>query len=188
MRNIVDPAIDELCLAFERGGYNPTPIIDLGVLVVIADGTVDDKERAVLLDLFQKLLETKLSPEVVDHLVTASVQVVEAAGAEARARLIAEILYDCDAAEAGLVVALAVAYASDGFSAPERIVIERIADAADVPRERLEELIAKVHAHTDGGDPMSIRTLLSSGSRRPPRRLGRSSGRIKVDKPSKKGR
>ena len=164
MRDIVAAAIDQLCLAFERGGYNPTPIIDLGVLVVIADGVVDEKEREVLLDVFQTLLDTKLSPEVVDHLVTASVQVVEAAGAESRARLIAEILLDCDAVEPGILVALAVAYASEGLSKEERVVIERIADAAELPRSRLEQLIKRVHARAAGGDPMSVRSLLAASS------------------------
>ena len=163
MRDIVAAAIDQLCTAFDRGGYNPTPIIDLGVLVVIADGVVDDREREVLLDLFQTLLDTKLSPEVVDHLVTASMQVVEAAGAESRARLIAEILLDCDAVEAGILVALAVAYASEGLSKEERLVIERIADFAELPRSRLEQLIKRVHAQADGGDPMSVRSLLAAG-------------------------
>lgn len=164
MREIVATAIEQLCAAFERGGYNPTPIIDLGVLVVIADGVVDDEERAVLLDLFQRLLDTKLSPEVVDHLVTASMQVAETAGAESRARLIAKILVDCDAVEAGLLVALAVAYASAGLSKEERVVVERIADAAELPRSRLDQLIARVHARAAGGDPLSVRTLLAEGA------------------------
>jgi tellurite resistance protein len=159
---IVAPAIDELCYAFERGGYNPTPIIDIGVLVVSADGVVDPKEREVLLDVFQTLLDTKLSAEVVDHLVTASLQVIEAAGAESRARLISEILLDCDAVEPGILVALAVAYASEGLSKEERVVIERIADHGGLARTRLEELIAKVSARADG-DPMSVRTLLAAG-------------------------
>lgn len=163
MRDIVAAAIDQLCAAFERYGYNPTPIIDLGVLVVIADGVVDEKEREVLLDLFQTLLDTKLSPEVVDHLVTASMQVVEAAGAESRARLIAEILVDCDAVEPGILVALAVAYASEGLSSEEQKVIERIADAARLPRARLDRLIGRVRLRADGGDPMSVRSLLAAG-------------------------
>ena len=126
-----------------------------------ADGTVDAKEREVLLDLFQTLLDTKLSAEIVDHLVTASLEVIEAAGAASRARLIAEILTDCDAVEPGLVVALAVAYASEGFTAAERIVIERIADAAKLPRQRLEELVKEVGSNL-GGDPISVRGLLAA--------------------------
>jgi tellurite resistance protein len=163
MRDIVTAAIDKLSTAFERGGYNPTPIIDLGVLVVIADGVVDDKERAILLDVFQTLLGTKLSPEVVDHLVTASMEVVEAAGAESRARLIAQILLDCDAVEPGILVALAVAHASEGLSKEERVVIERIADAAEMPRARLEVLIERMRLRTEGGDPISVRQSLSAG-------------------------
>lgn len=168
MRDIVEGAINQLCTAFERNGYNPTPIIDLGVLVVIADGKVDDKEREVLLDLFQTLLDTKLSAEVVDHLVTASLQVIEAAGAESRARLIAEILLDCDAVEPGILVALAVAYASEGFSNAERVVIERIADAAELPRSRLAELTERVRKRADGGDPVSVRSLLAAGPQSSP--------------------
>lgn len=163
MIDIVAAAIDHLCLAFERGGYNPTPIIDLGVLVANADGVVDERERAILRDVFQALLETKLSGDVVDHLVTASVQVAHAAGVESRARLIAEILRDCDAVEQGLLVALVIAYASAGFSDAERIVIERIADAAKLPRPRLEALIARVRARAEG-DPISTRALLSTST------------------------
>lgn len=158
MLPIVTSAIDQLCYTFERHGYNPTPIIDLGVLVVSADGRVDEKERAVLLDVFSTLLDAKLSSEVVNHLVTASLEVIEAAGAESRARLIAEILVDVDGVEPGVVVALAVAYASEGLSSSERRVIERIADAAELPRPRLEELIAKMGSDES---PSSVRTLLA---------------------------
>jgi tellurite resistance protein len=163
MLEIVAAAIDQLCAAFERYGYNPTPIIDLGVLVVSADGVVDASEREILFDVFETLLDTKLSAEVVDHLITASMQVIEAAGAESRARLIAEILSDCDAVEPGILVALAVAFASEGLSKDERVVIERIADGAGLARARLEELIARVRARADG-NPISVRSLLASGA------------------------
>jgi tellurite resistance protein len=161
MLDIVSTAIDQLAAAFDRHGYNPTPIIDLGVLIVSADGRVDDKEKEVLLDLFQTLLDTKLSPELVENLVSACLQVIDQAGAAARARLVAEILVDCDAVEPGILVALAVAYASEGLSKEERTVIERIADAARLPRERLEQLIARVAAKASG-DPISVRSLLAA--------------------------
>ena len=160
MRDIVEPAIDELCQAFERGGYNPTPIIDLGVLVAAADGEIDDKERDLLLDVFETLLETKLTREVVDHLVTASWDVIQKAGSEARERLVAAILADCDAVEPGILVALAVAFASAGFSKAERAVIERIARAAGLEDERLAELVRNVERRSDG-DPISVRISLA---------------------------
>jgi tellurite resistance protein len=156
MREIISSAVDKLCAAFERGGYNPTPIIDIGVLVLSADGKVDDREREMLLDVFQNLLNTTLTPEVVDHLVTASLEVIEAAGAESRARLVAEILRDCDAVEPGVRVALALAFASQGLSKAERAVVERIATAGGMSRERLDKLVAEIREHADP-DPVSVR-------------------------------
>jgi tellurite resistance protein len=159
MREIVAPAIEQLCVAFDRGGYNPTPIIDLGVLVASADGKVSPRERDILLEVFSTLLETKLDAEVVDHLVSACLEVIEVAGAERRARLIAEILRDCDAVEPGILVALAVAFSNEGLSSAERQVIERIASAAELPPARLTKMIEEVRKHADP-DPVSARSSL----------------------------
>lgn len=159
----VSPAIDELCDAFEKGGYNPTPIIDLGVLVAYADGKIDDKEHSMLQDVFTTLLGTSLSGEVVDALVDASVEVIKAAGAEERARLVGTILKDCDAGEPGCVVALALAFASEGLSEGEQKVVNRIAEASGVTKERLDALTKKVRTLSDR-DPVSVRNLLATGS------------------------
>jgi uncharacterized tellurite resistance protein B-like protein len=156
MREIITAAIEELCDAFERQGYNPTPIIDIGVLVASADGTVDEREREMLLDVFQTLLGTTLTAEVVDNLVTASLEVIEAAGAESRARLVASILRDCDAVEPGIRVALGLAYASHGLTKEERVVVERIATAGGVSAKRLAELTEEVGKYADA-DPVSVR-------------------------------
>jgi tellurite resistance protein len=160
MHEIIAPAIEELCAAFERGGYNPTPVIDLGVLVANADGSIDAQERALLVDVFQTLLETKLTPEVVDGLISASAEVIEIAGSGPRSRLVAAILHDCDAAEPGLRVALAIAFASAGLSESERLVIDRIAASAGVPKARVDELVEEVRKHTDGQGPISARLSL----------------------------
>jgi tellurite resistance protein len=160
MRKIIADAIHELCSAFERGGYNPTPVIDIGVLVASADGRVDVLEREMLLDVFQTLLDTTLTAEVVDHLVTASLEVIEAAGAESRARLIASILKDCDAVEPGVKVALALAFASQGLSKAEAKVIERIASEGGLSTARLAELTREIRMHADP-DPVSVRHSIS---------------------------
>ncbi len=165
MREIVASAIEQLCVAFSRHGYNPTPILDLGVLVAYADGQVDPQERAMLLEVFQALLETSLTPELVDHLITASVEIIQAAGAEPRARLVGAILADCEAGDPGIVVALGVAFASEGLSEKERAVIDRVAEAAEVSPERVAQLIA--HAKEAGDvDPVSVRQALTVSSRR----------------------
>ena len=161
--DIVSPAIEELCDAFDRGGYNPTPIIDLGVLVAYADGQIDERERAMLSEVFGRLLGTTLNEEVVDALVTASVEVIKQAGAEERARLVGTILRDCDAGEPGCVVALAWSVASEGLSANEQRVVDRIAEASDVSKEKLGELTKKVRTLSDR-DPVSVRNLLATGN------------------------
>ena len=160
MRKIVDDAIVQLCEAFEQGGYNPTPIIDLGVLVASADGKVDEREREMLLDVFQTLLGTTLTAEVVDHLITASVEVIEAAGVESRARLIASILKDCDAVEPGVKVALALSFASQGLTKAEAKVVERIASEGGMSPARLAQLTAELREHADP-DPVSVRNTIA---------------------------
>lgn len=169
MRKVIATAINELCDAFERGGYNPTPIIDIGVLVANADGKVDARERDMLLDVFQALLNTTLTPEVVDHLITASLEVIEAAGAESRARLVAAILQDCDAVEPGVRVALSIAFASQGLDKAEAAVIERIASAGGMKASRLAQLTAEIREHADP-DPVSVRMSIAPPSRPPPPR------------------
>ncbi len=161
MRALVEDAINQLCAAFERGGYNPTPIVDLGVLVANADGKVDPDERAILLDIFQTLLDTKLTAGQVDHLVTASLEVIQLAGVDARARLLGAILDDCHAAEPGLVVALAVAFASEGLSSAERTILEKLADATGLPRTRIDEL-ARTFGSSVAEGPTSVRNLLGA--------------------------
>ena len=164
MLKVIAAAIEELCDAFERGGYNPTPIIDIGVLVASADGEVDVHEREMLLDVFQTLLGTSLTAEVVDHLVTASLEVIQAAGAESRARLVAAILRDCNAVDAGVRGALAIAFASEGLSKEERIVIQRIAESGGMSPARLAKLTADVRLHADP-DPVSVRMSIAPLSR-----------------------
>ena len=167
MRKVIATAIDELCEAFNRCGYNPTPIIDIGVLVANADGTVDEREREMLLDVFQTLLNTSLTPEVVDHLITASLEVIEAAGAESRARHVAAILQDCDAVEPGVRVALAIAFASHGLDKDEAKVVDRIASAGGMKASQLAQLTAEIREHADP-DPISVRMSLVPQSRPPP--------------------
>ncbi len=160
MHEVLAPAIEDLCAAFELGGYNPTPVIDIGVLVANADGAVDAREHALLGEVFQTLLETTLTRELVDALIHASVEVIKTAGVEPRVRLVGAILQDCDAAEAGLRVALAIAFASEGLSAAEKSLIHEIAAAAGVQADRVEELVEEVRKHTDAGGPASARRSL----------------------------
>jgi hypothetical protein len=62
---------------------------------------------------------------------------------------IAEVLSECDAAEDGLVMAIAIAYASYGMCPPERATIRALAGVVNIDSERCEELIRRVRAEVD---------------------------------------
>lgn len=145
----VREAIERLLDRFERGDYNPTPIIDLGALVANADGVIDAQEIATLQQILEPLLGAQLDPELVGYLINASLHVIKAAGVEPRMRVIAEILMDCDAVEEGVIVALAIAYASEGLSEAERSLVKQLAKACELPDERLTELVSRVGAEME---------------------------------------
>jgi hypothetical protein len=94
----------------------------------------------------EPLLRAKLNAEILGYLIESSLKVISATGVAPRVRLIAEILRDCDVVEEGIIVALAVAYASNGISAPERELVGSIAQAARLDDERFKALDAEVAA------------------------------------------
>ena len=106
---LLEIALQSLCARFEAMDYGVTPIIDLATLVAEADGKIDEREVSVLRYLFQESLGTRLSPEMVSHLIKSSLKAVEASDRRARAQLVTVILLDCDAVEEGLTIALACA-------------------------------------------------------------------------------
>src|SRR5262245_8521082 len=134
---MIQKTAQELRERFDQNEYNPTPIVDLGALVANADGSVDAKEIDALCEMLEPLLGTELNQELVGYLIEASLKVIEKAGVEPRIRLIAEILMDCDAVEEGMIIALAVAHASEGLSPAERGIIESLARAVELPAPRL---------------------------------------------------
>jgi len=146
----IQRAVDDLCARFEQREYNPTPIIDLGALIANADGNVDEKEIEALRQLFESLMGAQFSAELTGYLIESSLKVIEAAGVGPRVRLLAEILMDCDAVEEGIIVALGVAYSSDGLSSSESDLIGQVARAARLPEARLEELRKEVQAAVEG--------------------------------------
>lgn len=145
---LVMDAIDTLCVRFEMGDYNPTPIIDLGVLVAYADGAVDAAEVEALGSIIGALLGARMDSELVGFMAQASIDVANQAGTASRARVVAEILMDCDAVEEGLIVALAVAFASEGLKTSERALIASIASAAEYDAGKLDALIERVRSAT----------------------------------------
>lgn len=153
----VTEAVEVLCAKFEAGDYNPTPLIDIGALIANADGVIDEQEIDTLRRILEPMLGAELDPQIVRFLIEASVRVIQGDGVAARVRLVAEILLDCDAVEPALIVALGVAFASEGLSGAERMAIDKLASATHCPPERLRALTEIVRESYEGIPPQSQR-------------------------------
>lgn len=132
--------VERIAEKLDVNGYNPTPILDVAALIAHADGKITDSEMKALQQVLEPILNTQVDPELVGYLITASVDVVRLAGVEARVRVIAEILLDCDAAEDGVLVAFAVAFAAEQLDAAERAVIEKLARGVKLSPDRTAAL------------------------------------------------
>ena len=134
--------IDDLLAHFPAGDDGLIAVVDLAVLVAIADGRIDGAEMTALAESIEALVGSRLPASLVGHLVTESLAQIRALGTEECARAIGAMLSARAAAAEGLALALAVALASEGLSAAELTRITQVAEAAGVAPERLDALIA----------------------------------------------
>ena len=132
--------VERLVEKLDANGYNPTPVLDIAALIAHADGKITDSEMKALQQVLEPILHQQVDSELVGYLIQASVEVVKQAGVEARVRVIAEILLDCDAADDGVLVAFAVAFASEQLDKAERSVIDQLARAVRLSPERATDL------------------------------------------------
>jgi tellurite resistance protein len=137
---LLQPAVEALCNRFPSNEAGVAAAIDLAVLVAAADGRIDPAEMAALSTSLEVATKTQLSPIFVKHLVQASRQQIDAAGASTRAKLIGESIAAQGCVDEGLRLALVIALSSDGLSEVERDQIEIIARAAGVAPERIDVL------------------------------------------------
>ena len=143
---LLQPAVEALCNRFPSNEAGVAAAIDLAVLVAAADGHIDPVEMAALSTSLEVATKTQLSPKFVKHLVLASRQQIDAAGASSRAKLIGESIAAQGCVDEGLRLALVIALASDGLSDVERDQIEIIAHAAGATPERVETLCREIEA------------------------------------------
>lgn len=132
--------VDALLVHFPAGDEGLIALVDLAVLIAVADGYIDEPEMAVLTESIEAIAGGRLGTTLARPLVEESCAQIRAIGPEASARLVGEVLAKHDAAEEGLRLGLAIAYASDGVSAPERERLEQVARAAGVAAARVSEL------------------------------------------------
>ena len=143
---LLQPAVEALCNCFPSSEAGVAAAIDLAVLVAAADGHIDPAEMVALSTSLEVATKTQLSPMFVKHLVQASRQQIDAAGASARAKLIGESIAARGCVDEGLRLALVIALSSDGLSEVERQQIEIIAKAAGASSERVDTLCQEIEA------------------------------------------
>jgi tellurite resistance protein len=140
----LQPLIDEVLTHFAHGDAGLGTIVDLAVLVAMADGKIDAVEMAALTESVEAIVGSRLVISMVKHLVTQSRADIRGKGIEAAAQSIGAILAKQGAAEDGLLLGLAVAFASEGLAVAEREVLEGVSRAAGVSPERFAELVEAV--------------------------------------------
>ena len=143
---LLQPAVEALCNRFPSNEAGVAAAIDLAVLVAAADGRIDPAEMATLSAFLEVATKTQLSPVFVKHLVQASRQQIDAAGASTRAKMVGESIAAQGCVDEGLRLALVIALASDGFSEVEREQIEVIAKAAGAAPDRVDTLCREIQA------------------------------------------
>lgn len=136
IHTLVERVVEKL----DVNGYNPTPILDIAALMANADGKITASEMNALQQVLEPILHQNLDRELVGYLIEASVDVVRQAGVDARIRVIAEIMLDCDAAEDGVLVAFAVGLASGQMEKAERGVIDALARASKLSPDRVSAM------------------------------------------------
>ncbi len=127
-------------------------VIDLVVLVANADREIDPLEEAALTDTI-----VALAPRHAENptkRIRTSVKSAKKAGLDASVETVTHALTTSGVIEEGLCLAIAMAYANSGIASEERVLIEKLALAADVPHERLEELVQITRARIESAPVM----------------------------------
>ena len=136
----IRPLVAALRARFDASDEGLNAVVDLAVIVALADGKIDDAEMAALAESIGTLVGGMLDPRMTRHVVRESRAKIEAVGVEARAKAIGESLAAHGAAEEGLRLALAIGLASEGLAEAERARIELVALAAGVDPAALTAL------------------------------------------------
>ncbi|MFO0758157.1 MAG: hypothetical protein U0359_16800 [Byssovorax sp.] len=132
--------ISALTARYASNDEGMTALVDLAVLVALADGKIDNDEMASLAASLEAVVGSKLDRAIARYLILQSRKQIDDLGAEARAEAIGESLAQHGAAEDGLRLAFTIAWVSEGLSADERARIALVAKAAHVSDERFAAL------------------------------------------------
>jgi uncharacterized tellurite resistance protein B-like protein len=137
-----DAALDTLAASLEYG-----PLCEAMYLMMSADGSVGDDERAVLKGALKSLSDDALSSATIDSMVDAAARNAETAGREKRlAEVAAQLCEDPARREVAFVLAAAVAFADSAIADEENEVLSDLAEALGIDEKRVEQLLDNVEA------------------------------------------
>jgi len=111
-------------------------------LIAAADGNASEQEYDALLDRLEIL--GGVDRDKIDALLTIVSNDIEANGFEPRIARVAELVGDRDAADAALMLGLAIGLADNDFSAQEREVATQLATALGVPVSSLDGRLSEI--------------------------------------------
>jgi hypothetical protein len=123
-------------------------IVDLVVLIVLADGEIDEVELVALHETVN-LVVGELHQGLARYLINACVASIRADGLDRCIASVRRALSEAEALDDGLIVAYAAAFASDGLSIPERGAIQALWDGTSISYERVVEVREMVRAAVD---------------------------------------
>ncbi|HEY5928338.1 MAG TPA: tellurite resistance TerB family protein [Kofleriaceae bacterium] len=111
-------------------------------LIAAADGNASEQEYDALLDRLEIL--GGVERDKIDELLTAVSNDVEANGFEPRIARVAELVSERGAADAALMLGLAIGLADNDFSQEEREVAGQLATALGIPVSELDQRVAEI--------------------------------------------
>ncbi len=119
---------------------------EAGFLAALADGTVDEKEREVLVKAIEVLSVGAVIEWEVETLLDACAEHAKADGNDKRAELVGQKLKALDQPESGLLFAAFIAQASGGIDKKESAVLHAIGKAAGVSKQKVTAMLKRVGA------------------------------------------
>jgi tellurite resistance protein len=111
-------------------------------LIAAADGNASEQEYDALLDRLEIL--GGVDRDKIDELMTNVARDVEASGFDGRIARVTELIADRDAAEAALMLGLAIGLADNDFSAEEREVAMQLATALGLGTSDLDQRVDEI--------------------------------------------
>lgn len=116
--------------------------VTCAVLIAAADGSASEQEYDALLDRLEIL--GGVERDKIDELVTAVTNDIESAGFEGRVARVGELINERAAAEAALMLGLAIALADNEFAPGEREVAGQLAVATGFSPGDLDGMVTEL--------------------------------------------